>query len=167
MTTNPSGAILVDHRLMTSNKRIYAAGDCVQGSHFTHQADMQARVLVQNSLFLPSASIRKFEIPHCTYTSPEVASIGPSDRELNLNGIQFDEFEVGFSELDRARVAKQEVGFARVLTRKGSDSILSATIVGKDAGEQITLVSLLMNNNMGRVHPRQTKCGLGDHDCSS
>ena len=45
---------------------------------------MQARVLVQNSLFLPSASIRKFEIPHCTYTSPEVASIGPSDRELNL-----------------------------------------------------------------------------------
>ena len=110
---------------------------------------MQARVLVQNSLFLTSASIRKFEVPHCTYTSPEVASIGPSDKQLNLNGIQFDEFEVGFSELDRARVAKQEVGFARVLTRKGSDSILSATIVGKDAGEQITLVSLLMNNNMG------------------
>ena len=39
-------------------------------------------------------------------------------------------------------------GFARVLTKKG-DSILSATIVGKDAGEQISLVSLLMNNNMG------------------
>ena len=147
--TDSSGAILVDHRLRTSNKRIYAAGDCVQGSHFTHQADMQARVLVQNSLFLPSASIRKFEIPHCTYTSPEVASIGPSDRELNLNGIEFDEFEVGFSELDRARVANQVDGFARVLTKKGNDSILSATIVGKDAGEQISLVSLLMNNNMG------------------
>ena len=147
--TDSSGAILVDHRLRTSNKRIYAAGDCVQGSHFTHQADMQARVLVQNSLFLPSASIRKFEIPHCTYTSPEVASIGPSDRELNLNGIEFDEFEVGFSELDRARVANQVDGFARVLTKRGSDSILSATIVGKDAGEQISLVSLLMNNNMG------------------
>ena len=41
--TDSSGAILVDHRLRTSNKRIYAAGDCVQGSHFTHQADMQAR----------------------------------------------------------------------------------------------------------------------------
>ena len=40
-------------------------------------------------------------------------------------------------------------GFARVLTKKGNDSILSATIVGKDAGEQISLVSLLMNNNMG------------------
>ena len=44
-------------------------------------------------------------------------------------------------------------GFARVLTKKGNDSILSATIVGKDAGEQISLVSLLMNNNMSP--PRQ------------
>ena len=147
--TDPSGAILVDDRLRTSNKKIYAAGDCVQGSHFTHQADVQARVLVQNSLFLPSASIQKFEIPHCTYTSPEVASIGPSDRKLNHDGVQFDEYEVGFSEVDRARVANQMDGFARVLTRKGSDAILSATIVGKDAGEQIALVSLLMNNKMG------------------
>ena len=147
--TDSNGAILVDDRLRTSNKKIYAAGDCVQGSHFTQQADMQARVLVQNSLFLPSASIRKFEVPHCTYTSPEVASIGPSDRQLNHDGIQFDEYEVGFNEVDRARVAKQMDGFARVLTRKGSDSILSATIVGKDAGEQIALISLLMNNKLG------------------
>ena len=147
--TDSSGAILVDDRLRTSNKKIYAAGDCVQGSHFTHQADMQARVLVQNSLFLPSASIQKFEIPHCTYTSPEVASIGPSDRQLNHDGVRFDEYEIGFSEVDRARVANQMDGFARVLTRKGSDAILSATIVGKDAGEQIALISLLMNNKMG------------------
>ncbi len=147
--TDKEGSVLVDHRLRTTNKRIFAAGDCIQGSHFTHEADMHARVLVQNALFLPSASIRKSVVPHCTYTSPEVASIGPGPKELEQRRIDFDTYKIDYAELDRVRTSGKLEGFAQVLTEKGKDKILSATIVGEDAGEQIALISVLMNNGMG------------------
>ena len=130
-------AIIVDHRLRTTNRKMFSAGDCTVESHFTHEADLQARVLVQNALFFSSASVGKSAIPHCTYTSPEVASIGPGTEEMIQKGIDFDEYAVESSQLDRARASGRVNGFAQVLTKKGSDEILSATIVGEDAGEQI------------------------------
>jgi len=149
VSTSKQGSIIVDHRLRTTNQKIFAAGDCTLGSHFTHEADMQARVLVQNTLFFPSASTRKFVVPHCTYTSPEVASIGLSLDELDQRMINFDTYQVEYADLDRVRAGGKLEGFARVLTKKGKDTILSATIVGEDAGEQIALISVLMNNGMG------------------
>ena len=152
VNTTGDGSIIVDHRLRTTNRKIFSAGDCTVESHFTHEADLQARVLVQNALFFPSASVSKSAIPHCTYTSPEVASIGPGTEEMIRKGIDFDEYAVESSQLDRARASGRVDGFAQVLTKKGSDEILSATIVGEDAGEQIALISLLMNNGMGLSH---------------
>ena len=149
VSTDHDGSILVDHRLRSTNKKVFAAGDCVKGSHFTHEADMQARVLVQNSLFFSSASVKNSVIPHCTYTSPEVASIGPGPDELDQQGIDFDIYQINYNELDRSRASGRLEGFARVLTSKGTDKILSATIVAEDAGEQIALISVLMNNGLG------------------
>ena len=149
VSTDHDGSILVDDRLRTTNKRIFAAGDCVKGSHFTHEADMQARVLVQNALFFASANVKKAVVPHCTYTSPEVASIGPGPDELDLKKISFDTYQINYDELDRARASGRLEGFARVLTQKGTDKILSATICAEDAGEQIALISVLMNNRLG------------------
>jgi pyruvate/2-oxoglutarate dehydrogenase complex dihydrolipoamide dehydrogenase (E3) component len=53
-----------------------------------------------------------------------------------------------FGDLDRGRAAGDTQGFAEVLVHKGSGSILGATVVGHDAGEQIAPLCLAMNNDI-------------------
>lgn len=143
------GRIEVDRRLRTSNRRVYAVGDVCSALQFTHNADLQARVVVQNALFLPTARVDGAVIPHCTYTSPEVASVGRSEAELAAAGMAFDRYRVDFADLDRGRAAGEREGFVEVLTAEGSDRILGATLVGHDAGEQIAALVLMMSRGLG------------------
>ena len=76
------GRIAVDDRLRTSNRRIFAAGDVSSRLAFTHNADAQARVVVQNALFAPTAGTRALAVPQCTYTDPEVAQVGRTQAQL-------------------------------------------------------------------------------------
>lgn len=143
------GLIVTDSKLRTSNKKVYAAGDCTSALQFTHHADAQARAIVQNTLFAPTASVDKLVVPHCTYTKPEVASVGQNSEQLKAAKIEYDSYEFDFAELDRGRAEIEGSGFAQVYTEKGSDRILGATLVGHDAGEQIAPICLLMSNGLG------------------
>ncbi|MEM7098200.1 MAG: FAD-dependent oxidoreductase [Pseudomonadota bacterium] len=143
------GFISTDAKLRTANKKIYAAGDCTAQLQFTHHADAQARAVVQNTLFAPTAKVDTLVVPHCTYTTPEVASVGQLPDELNAKGLAFDEVSFEFAELDRGRTEIDGGGRAVVYLAAGSDKILGACIVGHDAGEQIATICLLMSNKMG------------------
>lgn len=143
------GFIAVDEKLRSSNKDVFAAGDCAARLQFTHHADAQARAVVQNALFAPTAKVDGFVIPHCTYTTPEVASVGESEASLNAAGTAFDTYEVAFNELDRGRAEDDNTGYAQVFCAQGSDKILGASIVGHDAGDQLSPICLLMSNSMG------------------
>ena len=141
--------IVVDNKLRTTNRKIYAAGDVCSRFQFTHHADAHARIVVQNALFAPTATTSSLIVPRCTYTEPEVAQVGPTHEELDLAGTGYDSYRLEFSELDRGRTAGDRHGFAEVTTQKGRDRILGGTIVGEDAGEQIAGLCLAMNNGLG------------------
>ena len=144
------GFIATDAKLRTSNKNVFAAGDCTGRPQFTHNADAHARVIVQNALFAPTASIvASSPVPRCTYTQPEVASVGIAPAELERQQIATDVYQVDFGDLDRGRTQVDGGGFVRVHTRCGMDKILFATIVGHDAGEQIAPLCLMMTNGLG------------------
>ncbi len=143
------GFVVTDHKLRSTNKSVFAAGDCTSKTQFTHNADAQARVVVQNALFAATATTAKHIVPHCIYTSPEVAAVGLSERELVSRGVDYDLYRVEFSELDRGRVQVDREGFAKVFAKAGSDEILGACIVGRDAGEQLAGICILMSNGLG------------------
>ena len=143
------GRIAVDARLRTTNKRIFAAGDVCSRLAFTHNADAQARIVVQNALFAPAARTRGLVVPQCTYTDPEVAAVGKTQEELREEGVACDIYGLDFAELDRAKTAGDSSGFVRLLAARGSGAILGATIVGHDAGEQIAPLCLAMSNGLG------------------
>ncbi len=147
--TGAGGLIVVDDYLRTTNRRILAAGDVCARLQFTHNADAHARIVVQNALFLPTATTRKLVVPHCTYTDPEVAQVGRSQAELERDGIAFDTYRVAFGDLDRGRTQGDEHGFAEVLAAPRDGSILGATIVGRDAGEQLAPLCIAMTNGLG------------------
>ena len=147
---------MIDSKLRTTNKKIYAIGDCTGHYQFTHFADGQARALVQNALFANTAKISSEKTPRSTYTQPEVAAVGASTRMLDQQGEVYDTYEYFFDELDRVKVGKlskgvhrEEHGFVRVLVKRGGDQILGATIISPNAGDDIAPLVVMMTNNLG------------------
>lgn len=155
--------VTVDDRLRTTNPRVYAAGDICSRFKFTHAADFQARIVIQNALFWGRAKASQLIIPWCTYTSPEVAHVGllPSDAEQQ--GIAIDTFTQPISSVDRAILDNETEGFVKVHVRRGTDRIVGATIVAAHAGEMISEVTLAMRNGIGlkglasTIHPYPTQ----------
>jgi pyruvate/2-oxoglutarate dehydrogenase complex dihydrolipoamide dehydrogenase (E3) component len=158
-----NGRLCTDDRLRTTNHRIYAAGDVVGGSQFTHLADAHARIVIRNALFPGSSKASALTIPRCTYTDPEVARVGHSLASAAKARVRTRSFLQPFDTVDRARLEGESGGFARVLVREGSDEIAGATIVGRHAGESISLVTLAMQEGIGLadlaavVHPYPTR----------
>jgi pyruvate/2-oxoglutarate dehydrogenase complex dihydrolipoamide dehydrogenase (E3) component len=146
---NQRSGIQVNSRLRSSHPDIYAAGDVCGQYQFTHAADAHARIVVRNALFLGRARADRLVIPWCTYTKPEVAHAGATSRELEKAGRHHDRYRVEFGDLDRGRTDDAADGYAEVLTDKGSDRVIGATIVGKDAGEQIAPLVLMMSSGIG------------------
>ncbi|MGB0599949.1 MAG: mercuric reductase [Rubripirellula sp.] len=168
--------VQVNDHLQTTNPRIYAAGDVCSKYKFTHAADFQARIVIQNSLFSigPFGKKRASQliIPWATYTAPEIAHVGLSEKEAMQQGIPIDTYTQPLSEVDRAILEGQEEGFVKVHTRKGTDRILGATIVAENAGDLICELTLAMQANLGlskiatTIHPYPTQADairkLGD-----
>ncbi|MCJ2185813.1 dihydrolipoyl dehydrogenase family protein [Novosphingobium beihaiensis] len=128
----PKG-IKVDRRLRTSNRRVYAIGDCREGPQFTHAAGYESGVIVQNALLRLPAKVNYAALPRVVYTDPELAQVGLSraEAERTLPGVAVHDWP--FHENDRAQAERRTEGFARIVTSKGR--IVGATFVGKNAGE--------------------------------
>jgi pyruvate/2-oxoglutarate dehydrogenase complex dihydrolipoamide dehydrogenase (E3) component len=142
--------IRVDAFLRTSQRHIFAAGDVAGGYQFTHLADHHARIVVRNIL-VPWAPRKVDEtvLPRCTFTSPEVARVGLNEAEARRRGTAHDVWTCPFREVDRAVVEREEQGFLKVLTAKGGDRILGATVVGERAGELVHELALAMRTGAG------------------
>jgi pyruvate/2-oxoglutarate dehydrogenase complex dihydrolipoamide dehydrogenase (E3) component len=99
--------VKVNPRLQTSNAKIFAAGDICSPFKFTHSADAQAQIVIQNALFphpfgLGYASTDSLIIPWSTYTQPEIAHVGLYEKDAEAKGIPIDTFTFHLNEVDRA-----------------------------------------------------------------
>ncbi len=153
----------VNDRLRTSNRRIYAVGDVCSALQFTHAADFQARLVVQNALFFGRGKASALVTPRVTFTSPEVASVGLCENDAKASGSAVDVVTVPLHDIDRAHLDDETDGFCRVVLAQGSDRIVGATIVAEHAGENIGEVVLAMTARLGlsaigrTMHPYPTQ----------
>src|SRR5262249_37575825 len=144
-----SAGVRVDDHLRTTNRRIYAAGDVCSRLQFTHNADFQARVVIQNALFFGRARASALTIPRATYTDPEVAHVGLDPRTAAERSIAIRTFVQDLAEVDRAVLDGADEGFVKIHVRAGSDAIVGATVVGRHAGEMISELTLAIVNKVG------------------
>ncbi len=155
--------VAVDDRLRTSNKRIFACGDVASQYKFTHAADAQARIVIQNALFFGRARASRIVMPWCTYTSPEIAHVGMYERDAEAAGIAVDTLTEPLSNVDRAVLDGEDEGFLRIHLKKGTDKILGATLVAAHAGDMIGELALAITAGIGlgkiaqTVHPYPTQ----------
>jgi pyruvate/2-oxoglutarate dehydrogenase complex dihydrolipoamide dehydrogenase (E3) component len=156
--------VKVNDFLQTTNKNIYASGDICLPYKFTHTADAASRAVVQNALFPgPKKRVSRLVVPWCTYTDPEIAHVGLSPHQAERQGIAIDSWHVPMSDVDRAITEGDTDGFLKVHCKKGTDTILGATIVGRHAGEMISEITTAMVAGLGLgslsgvIHPYPTR----------
>lgn len=153
----------VDDHLRTSNKNVFACGDVASRLQFTHLADAQARIVIQNALFFGRLKASALTVPWCTYTTPEIAHVGLYEKDAKERGMEVDTLTVPLSSVDRAILDGADEGFLRVHLEKGKDRILGATLVAEHAGDMIGELCLAITQGIGLgriasvIHPYPTQ----------
>jgi pyruvate/2-oxoglutarate dehydrogenase complex dihydrolipoamide dehydrogenase (E3) component len=142
------GGVEADENLRTSNPAVYAAGDVAFPEKYTHAAMATARVCVANALGGADRPARELVIPHCTYTDPEVASVGLTPVLAAEKGVALDTHRLELSKVERAFIDGEEEGFAALYTRLGSGEIAGATLVAAHAGEMISELTMAITNKL-------------------
>ena len=140
--------IIVNEKLQTTNSKIYACGDVIGGYQFTHVAGYEAVVALTNALFFPISKVNYRVIPWATFTDPELARVGLTEKQAKERyGDDVCVLKQPFSGVDRAQAEAATNGFCKIIT-KGNGEILGAHLVGISAGELIHEIVLAMSNNL-------------------
>jgi pyruvate/2-oxoglutarate dehydrogenase complex dihydrolipoamide dehydrogenase (E3) component len=129
--------ITVDASLRTSNRNVWAIGDCNGLYAFTHMAGYEASLFIRGALFRAPARLDAAIVPWATYTDPELAQVGLGEnqaREKHGDAVKVLRWKL--SENDRAQTERTTEGMVKAITdRRGR--ILGASIVAPHAGELI------------------------------
>jgi pyruvate/2-oxoglutarate dehydrogenase complex dihydrolipoamide dehydrogenase (E3) component len=142
-----SRGIVVDKRLRTANKRVYAIGDAAGGAQFTHLANYHAGLVIRNALFRLPVTVNDAIVPRVTFTDPELAHIGLTEAEARKHHRAVRILRAPFHDNDRAQTEGDTRGHIKVVTT-ARGQILGATIVGRHAGELIAMWSLAVSQGL-------------------
>ena len=140
--------ITVDARLRTSNKKIFAIGDVASPYQFTHVAGYHAGIVIRNALFRLPAKAETRAVPWVTYTDPELAHVGLTEKDAKeKHGESIRVLTSHMSENDRAQAERRTDGLIKVITDKRG-RVLGASLVGVHAGDLIYPWILAVSKSM-------------------
>lgn len=157
---DPRG-IRVDRRLRTSQKHIYAAGDVNGGFQFTHAAGYEGGIVVSNAVVRLPRRAAYTHMPWCTYTDPELASIGLNERAAREAGIEYTAWEEPFERNDRSLAEGESRGKVKMLL-DAREKPIGVQILGTHAGELLNEWVAVFNGGLklttlaSAVHPYPT-----------
>lgn len=129
--------IYIDNYGRTSQQHIWAIGDCTGRALFTHYAEHMGRTVLRNLLLIGKKKIDPRFPPRCTFTFPEVATLGMIETDARAKHRSIAVYKLPLSDIDRAVCEGFTDGFIKVITKKWSSKILGATIVAPRAGEML------------------------------
>jgi pyruvate/2-oxoglutarate dehydrogenase complex dihydrolipoamide dehydrogenase (E3) component len=139
------GAVRVDRRLRTTNRRVWAAGDICGPPYLTHVAGVHAGIAASNAVLGVRRRVADHHAPRVTFTQPEVAAVGMSTAQQEDDEVTIR--TVLHTDVDRAVAEQRTEGFSRLaLDPRGR--VLGATIVGPRAGESLPEVALAVRSRM-------------------
>jgi len=153
--------IAVDSNGKTNIDNIYAVGDVIGAPWLAHVSAAEGLYAVEHLVGLNPKEIDYNSVPACTYSKPEVASIGSTEQQLLDDGIDFKVAKSFFISNGKAVAVGATDGFIKILVGN-EGNILGAHIVGSNATEMISELSVIKSNNLtvnsvfNSVHPHPT-----------
>ena len=155
------GGITVDNRLRTNHKHIFAPGDINGAFQFTHAAGYEGGIVITNAVFHLPRKTDYTLMPWCTYTDPELASIGMNEKTAAKAGIEYSVWTEEFSGNDRALAEGNTTGKIKMLLNE-KEKVIGVQIAGPRAGDLLGEWVAVMGGGVklstlaGTVHPYPT-----------
>nr|MBF0223498.1 FAD-dependent oxidoreductase [Desulfobulbaceae bacterium] len=153
--------IVVDARLRTNHSHIFAPGDVNGSFMFTHAAGYEGGIVVSNAVFRLPRKADYTYLPWCTYTHPEIASVGFNEKAAQAKGISYNVWTEDFANNDRALAEGEAAGKIKMLLND-KEKPIGIQIIGPHAGDLLGEWVAILNGKVklatlaGAVHPYPT-----------
>ncbi len=143
VTLGERGVVIVNEDLRTSVPTILAAGDVTGPPLLAHKAYREG-LIVAETIVHGSSTIPRGPIPSVIFTTPEVASVGLTEKRARSAGLKARSVKYSYTAISRDYTVLERTpeGFAKVVIEEGSNKILGALIVGNGASELIHILTL-------------------------
>ena len=139
------GLLAVDECYRTAVPHIYAVGDVIGFPSLASAAYVQGRAAALHILGDAEARRLARDIPTGIYTSPEISSIGPTERELTARGVPYEVGHAQFKSLARAQITGQTVGMLKILFHRQTLQVLAVHCFGANASEIIHIGQAILS----------------------
>lgn len=156
------GKVLVNDYYQTNIPGIYAIGDIVKGPALAHVASAEGITCVEKIAGLDVHPINYGNIPGCTYTSPEIASVGMTEKAAKEAGLDIKIGKFPFVASGKAKAAGAADGFVKVIFDAKYGEWLGAHFIGANVTEMIAEVVVARNLEttgheiIKSIHPHPT-----------
>ncbi|MFA7103499.1 MAG: dihydrolipoyl dehydrogenase, partial [Bacteroidales bacterium] len=156
------GKIVVDAYYKTNVEGVYAIGDIVHGPALAHVASQEAVVCVEKIAGKEVSPVDYKNIPGCTYTTPEVASVGMTEAKALAEGYDIKIGKFPFTASGKASAAGNRDGMVKVIFDAKTDELLGCHMVGDNVTEMISEAVVLRKSRMkahdivSAIHPHPT-----------
>ena len=129
--------VKVNEYYQTNVKGIYAIGDIVEGQSLAHVASAEGIICVENISGKTPDQLNYKNIPSCTYTSPEVASVGMKEKEAIEAGYKIKVGKFPFTASGKARAIGEKEGFVKLIFDARYGELLGGHMIGANVTEMI------------------------------
>jgi len=154
--------IKVDEFYSTNITGVYAIGDVIDTPALAHISSAEAICCVEKIAGLDPKPLNYNNFPGCTYTSPEIGSVGMTEKTAKERGIEYKVGKFPFTASGKAAVAGEKDGFVKLIVDSQTDEILGAHLIGANVTEMVS--GLVVARNLGvkakdiihSIHPHPT-----------
>ncbi|MEG1909609.1 MAG: dihydrolipoyl dehydrogenase [Bacteroidales bacterium] len=156
------GKILVDAYYQTNVEGVYAIGDITPGAALAHVASHEALICVEKMAGQNPQPLDYSNIPGCTYTSPEVASVGLTEKKALEAGYEIKVGKFPFTASGKATAAGARDGFIKVIFDAKTNQLLACHMIGENVTEMISEALMIRQQHITAediiraVHPHPT-----------
>jgi dihydrolipoamide dehydrogenase len=154
--------IKVDEYYCTNQAGYYAIGDVVHGPALAHVASHEALVCVEKIAGLNPHPVNYNNVPGCTYTTPEIASVGLSEKKAQESGYEIKVGKFPFTASGKATAAGNRDGFVKIIFDAKTDELLGCHMIGDNVTEMIAEAVIIREKNikaneiLSAIHPHPT-----------
>jgi len=131
------GMVHVDPFMRTAEQNIYAIGDIVPTPALAHVASFEGILAIEHMKGMDVRPINYDHVPNCTYTEPEVASVGLTEKKAKERGYDVKVGKFPFTANAKARILDEAGGLVKIVADKKYDEFLGLHIVGPRATELV------------------------------
>ncbi len=142
--TDARGNIIVNEFLQTSKPNIYAIGDILGKTQFTHMALKESKIVIHNIFNEDKIPVTFENIPYAVFTEPPIGSVGKTEQELKNAGVDYKVVQTEYPQSSRGYLMKLNRGILKLLYNE-EDQILGCHIIGEGADILIHEIVPLIN----------------------